>query len=116
MKANELRIGNWIRASVTKKEFTASVREINYLQTKPDVFEGIPITSEWLGKLGFEDKDSVFYCRYNKEICLVDDENDGRYVVSDGGNELLNPVIYVHQLQNLYFALYQSELQETINK
>lgn len=79
-----------------------------------EFIEPIPLTEEWLLKFGFERT-----CNHPKhdwikgefKICY-DVDNDG-YIIS----ELLDisiPIKYVHQLQNLYFALTGEEL--TLNE
>lgn len=68
------------------------------------VYEPIPLTEEWLLKLGFN-KEECFYIL--KGVCL-EDEYDGRYRL-DGQSDCF--IKHVHQLQNLYFALTSVELE-----
>ena len=132
MKANELRIGNWINC--LKIVDGDKIREIScwdfgtYLSTNPEYYSPIPLTEEWLLKFGFEKRD---YNRYRlmfqgSFIQLHNvDESDGEPYTSDGnctdwvcfyaleGDEIITPLCYpnyVHQLQNLYFALTGEEL------
>jgi hypothetical protein len=79
--------------------------------------EPIPLTEEWLLRFGF--------IRDNKEILsLKENENEfiffleGNHVIIDKqqGQQLSGISIdceYVHQLQNLYFALTGKELEST---
>lgn len=79
-----------------------------YLDLKP-----IPLTPEWLERCGFaltEDEEGVQF--YSREDCLI-------YFQAEAGSdkfEQVNPLLayklmYVHQLQNLYFSLCGIELQ-----
>lgn len=112
MIASELRIGNYVQCD--GKIYT--IGETDFV----DVFyyEPIPITEDWLVKFGFEKK----YNRYSEEnyfmingfgLCIVNLAKcyapatlyDGIQFIRKGIN-----IIYVHQLQNLYFALTGKEL------
>lgn len=115
MKANELRIGNYVSVndlivSVNRIEvgkFWATHNDLLFFQgidTKP-----IPLTEEWLLKLGFEKKliqYNNFYCRCKWTIEVNADE----YSVYNQYDRYLNTIKYVHQLQNLYFDLTGEEL------
>jgi len=123
MKENELRIGNWViyQDEVDKVRYELEfsighfmgIFEKNYGPPEP-----IPLTEEWLLKLGFEkdkeekwefsipgmpyvwrkesptaDQPFTIWYRYDKEELCISCEGK-----------------YVHQLQNLYFALTGEEL------
>ncbi len=66
----------------------------------------IPLTEEWLLKFGFKQKNGI-KCWVNEdvEICFETLANYYRLYPRT------NKIKYVHQLQNLYFALTGSELQ-----
>jgi hypothetical protein len=125
MKANELRIGN----IVLRKEFLHSNLEncrfdkivvthndINACHIYNRHFEPIPLTEEWLLKFGFEwkqIKDVSSYTFSKLEIYQYSSNNNKIFFeYSDGEVELK----YVHQLQNLYFALTGEELTYGGNK
>ena len=121
IKANELRIGN-----LFIEENSNKIIEVIGLDKKTVVFSGkflyqwqakpIPLTEEWLLKFGFENvhtdwfyKDIVKTNSYQFcfNICL----SNGKITLDSGFDE--NSIIklkYVHQLQNLYFALTGAEL------
>jgi len=107
IKINELRIGNWIN----EQGLELQVGIIN-----SELFKGsepIPLTEEWLLKFGF--------------ICTRDKKKDGRfnisvyekdtYLIQDNGlfeyseTPIASDILYVHQLQNLMFALTGEELE-----
>jgi hypothetical protein len=121
MKANELRLGNWI-------EFNNFISPPNNLQVTPRMFrqlgmdlsenldlelsgyhKGIPLTEEWLLKMGGKKVNNLdwcimfggieFYCRYNKF-----------WYCSIGSVYLSDRIQFVHQVQNLYFSITNQEL------
>ncbi len=112
MKASEYRIGNWV--SNGEDEFQLTSKDIYHL----DVYVGrvianpIPITPEWLERFGFQkiigcgwqlDIETNHYCLYSENGKYVD-----LFVYSD---EVGKQCKYIHQLQNLYFALTGEELE-----
>jgi hypothetical protein len=115
MKANELRIGNWYNEfGISKKATAGFIQKFAHIEsinkTAIDV-SPIPLTPEILEKAGFvKGLSSAIHRRqdYQMErfgiICICNSENqffvNGRLVV----------LKYVHQLQNLYFALTGEEL------
>ena len=120
MKVNELRIGNWIdfRSTPGEIEQVMSITNGNVNNVNIDDIQPIPLTEEWFIKLGFnyrypfEDSDSfVFQIITNKGERIT-----FGYVSDEIGwcsDRLLITIEthYVHQLQNLYFALTGEELE-----
>lgn len=122
MEANELRIGNLVigdglhdgeirtvKAITDKGTLTNEHRVIlfeNYLagEFMKDV-KGIELTPEWLGRLGFEDRDESHY--WKDPIHLLVHEGGCLYLA----NQRHVDIFYVHQLQNLFFALTGRELE-----
>jgi hypothetical protein len=108
MKAQELRIGNWFIPTmfngVELEERPISAMEFLALSENPNWGKPIPLTEERLLKFGFE-KDVTEYntCWFLNHVYIW--FVDGEYI-----NELDLPIKYVHQLQNLYFALKGEEL------
>lgn len=112
MEANELRIGNLIQYNEGGKckvigihEFGVDVEfieETTYIEF--DQFSPIPITEEWLLKFGFELKNWGIKVWYLKGF-----EIDHNFYLKgiDWGVRFK----YVHQLQNIYFALVGEELE-----
>ena len=114
MKANELRIGNLVEFGNGKITHVGDILsrtiyskdrkyiiDVNY--AKP-----IQLTEEWLLKFGFV---KWFYGWCLSDFCIQDNE-DGSFILSInlGEYEAGNSFYYVHQLQNLYFALTGEEL------
>lgn len=136
MNANELRIGNWIADRGSKQW------QIDHWETKDKIsaksplvkfgeleIEGhplteevlflkpIPITEEWLVRFGFKSQDlsSEFFTQFNKGIVSIVFRNKSILIVCVGTQRVdHNNFKYVHQLQNLYFALTGEELILTI--
>lgn len=139
MKASELRIGNWVHTIDGAKQ----VIELHYSENYPKgishhvtdnvrvsgLFLGpiggvlpIPLTEEWLLKLGFEKTedlgDMIYYelkgsgaRRYT--ICNNHDEWQFSLTVRDEYTTIIYDEPFfqcVHHLQNLYFALTGTEL------
>lgn len=127
MKPNELRIGNLLKYPAYNKDGSDGVfmvRDIymdgdkiglttGRIQTKVD-FDSvapIPLTAEWLLKFGFtHDKEQQIYNRH--DMCVSYDETyEGYKLYVNHEYETGNSFMYVHQLQNLYFALTGEELK-----
>lgn len=73
---------------------------------------GIPLTSEWLRRFGFE-RDVNFVLLFNKgkmSISIKENKYNGRVFFNSWAIIEEMPA-YVHQLQNLYFALTGQELE-----
>jgi hypothetical protein len=113
MKANELRIGNLVNEwyGVDKKYFIKKItaEDIRALDENWRDYKGILLTKKEVIELGFEYND--FEDLYQKDGFDVDIE-DGVYChfyLNEYG-DWYKDIDYVHQLQNLYFALTGEEL------
>jgi len=136
MKANELKINNWINYNSCNFKINSIIHpepfigenyshkwlialDNNCLTVTLDKIKPIPLTEEWLIKLGFN-QNKKNNGTFNKDLFKFhtqrpNHKNKGfilcteiywcqkRVIVSGG-------VKYLHQLQNLYFALTQKEL------
>jgi hypothetical protein len=127
MKTNELRIGNLVNYN----NLANSVRGIDetYIELFDNTYayidniEPIPLTEDWLIKFGFEIKrdgeflqadlcirDEFYLCCYD----LTDSFDISYQYRNDDGIDSI-PVLmdlqFVHELQNLYFALTGKELK-----
>lgn len=78
--------------------------------------EGIDLTPEWLEKLGFNKSQHIFKTAFwNIDVVghqlMINPEN-GAVVIAFDGNQIIThaKIQYIHQLQNLYFALTGKEL------
>ena len=114
MEAKELRIGNLITDKWSKGKYPFTILSLGKSKctyfghqqfwAKYENLEPIPLTEEWLLKFGFKErKNSIRYRYYKNRHSIELFSNYARMNYSIGFK-------YVHQLQNLYFALYGEEL------
>jgi hypothetical protein len=112
IQANELRIGNLVnigeQANILELVDFADMYENNTLVH----YQPIPLTEDWLLKFGFE--------TWHKRDWDIGGVGDGQLLTVT--TYAKNPIVrvwnqdiihinYVHQLQNLYFALTGTELE-----
>ena len=119
MKANELRIGNLINTPYEKEAKMKSIVEddswggyyivTNNNKTSITVVKPIPLTEECLLKFGFEARKDVFFKFGGYAHMISLNKNFDTYRV-EIVNQSISRIKYVHQLQNLYFALTGEEL------
>ena len=115
MKATELRIGNYYTYGFIKDLTKWDLTEFAEIYSDPEelkYWEPIPLTEEWLLKLGF-DEDSIGHWWINEEddfYGFVNRGEDGFMLVIAGEEHKETYVKHVHQLQNLYHALTGEEL------
>ena len=104
MVAQELRIGNLIEQGVIEMMSQNAVW-INEKLLLIDEIQPIPLTEEWLLKFGFEK------FKGNNTDCFLDnfETSCNMELFFWKGTQIKN-INYVHQLQNLYFALTEKEL------
>jgi hypothetical protein len=126
--AEELRIGN-VLLFENEAQVVSSIHSDNTIRlkkTKDDKCHGcyrvdavtikpIPITEDWLLKFGFErtfKKLKGCYVDKHGKYMLCDNNENGFDIYIFGYDEdlYINSVNYIHQLQNLYFALTGEEL------
>lgn len=108
MKDTDVRIGNWVdyghgRAPVqiTGKDLAEGIED------RP--FRGIPLSPEWLERLGFKkDSQGEYYDPREVLFTVIFDGDSVNHVwdASFTGADIQ----YVHQVQNLFFALTGKEL------
>ena len=124
MKASELRIGNYvivIKTSGTIEDFEAQIQCADITRIFDKCFNiwnyrPIPLTEEWLVKFGFDkctnNIDTWFINSIFLPFKLTYTANKNKLIPDYMGTNLrYAKVNYVHQLQNLYFALTGEELQ-----
>ena len=121
MEANELRLNNWVNHC--NKEVQITIHDLFDIAVfEDDVFTPIPLTEEILLKFGFEKTDDygdiIYYepkDRGNRNYYICFDHEDISFGLNVFGNctNLLHDdsnLQFLHQLQNLYFALTGEEL------
>ena len=122
MKANELRIGNLVYSKETNQiqkitgltDENPFINAITFDYINYDEIEAIPITEEWLLKFGF-DKSCMFYRLESEKFYFSYNSMHPKFEIQYNSRDghILFPVdlTYLHQLQNLYFALTNEELE-----
>lgn len=126
MEAKNLRVGNYILHPNTKldivKEIFAHERYGYAIKTEnchlayymmhegKELIEPVPVTAEWLEKFGFiNDKETGYRWFAPNNIDIAYDLDDNCIRISDSWE--FGKRKYVHELQNLFFALTGTELE-----
>ena len=120
MEANELRIGNYVYPFddiylVSNKTIIEDCIQVCFKDFEnTNELHPISLTEDWLLKLGFRNVSNNWYNIFANEntfnVYLFENESGFRVEIVNQSIAVLN---YVHELQNLYFALTKQEL--TIN-
>ncbi len=113
MKANELRIGNWC---YNNKDIQVTSHQVQLFNEGIYDLLPIPLTEEWLVKFGFDkvpNSDMVRFFELGTFHLYSEYYNGDYFELSNyyfikGSSKQIK---YVHQLQNLYYALTQTELK-----
>ena len=116
MKANELRIGNYVHGPLGELCVVKQLgidKNPNFIEV--EIVDGgigcngtspIPITKEWLLRLGFKKVGNrEEYVVFGLRICKT---TENEFICPDYDRDII--VNHLHQLQNLYFALTGQEL------
>ena len=119
MKANELRIGNYIQFRHTETPVKITLGDFvrEYKNEHLEDYEPIPLTEDWLERFGFEQHhdDCSNGVMYIKDIFSEQPKTWGAYPNEVGSGIVIKDSVkleHVHQLQNLYFALTGEELKQ----
>lgn len=126
MKANELRIGNWYNEfGIPKKANATLIVALSQIEIAGKIaidISPIPLTPEILEKAGFENEMAeyndfnIVSNFYNAECGInITLHDDGEYCFEFGDQGNMTVIQYLHQLQNLYFALTGQELTIDLN-
>lgn len=114
IKANELRIGNWITCmygTYPVIDVMCDGLNLPHVEGLPyDEADGVILTEEWLIKAGFEQTESTFWLDnfgVNNENFEFNTKPLFYYELSSGKRAYLS---FVHDLQNLFYALKREEL------
>jgi hypothetical protein len=109
LDAIELRIGsfyNHVKAGVIKLE----ADWISYFAKYPELLSGLPLNEEWLLRLGASKSFENWQYTIPVGAITLHFRCNTEWYSELGGIYLGSKIKYVHQLQNLYFALTNSEL------
>jgi hypothetical protein len=109
MNAKELRIGNWVMYS---SKIQVNENKIKECVEHPSRFQPIPITEEWLDRFRFSDIEEVDdfkqYRRFDDPQKIIQFPRGSEAHFYAGNYPVA--IRYVHQLQNLFYALTGKEL------
>jgi hypothetical protein len=111
LKASDLRVGNWLQYKNIDKQFQVFIIDTTETSTQTNA-KPIPLTEEWLFKMGFE-KSTNEFGGYLSPVFLasrirIQVTVDGLHHWQNSCFETLIP--HVHSLQNLWKALTNTEL------
>jgi len=122
MKANELRTGNLVMGEVITHEVDHKI--LWEISEYPGLYKPIPLTEEWLLKLGFiydEHKKrlgisfnpqaqwfTLFLMKHDFGFWIIISTNNRTKEINIGTKK------YIHEVQNLYFALTGEELCSSV--
>ena len=121
----ELRIGNYVGLGLLNQEPTlhevTSIERLSIcLKPKGRVADAyyrvqniypIPITEEWLVKIGFKTTNHLNYWLYDKNDCYVEGNLTLNGFEWDFDGRIINTSRYIHQLQNFFFFFEGKELE-----
>ena len=128
MNSKELRIGNlvydrsgkllridwWENINKVCMDMNICGTQVHPLTEYPEFCKPIPLTKEWLLKFGWGRSDEHELCDNSNDIIFVYDWHFKRFEIQIdtefNGFEYEVDIKYIHQLQNLYFALTGKEL------
>lgn len=137
MKTNELRLENYILCNKKQVATVFAIRDPFSIladtgeisECDIDKCEGVTLTEEWLVKFEFSNYDQVLdgltmgylidyidYSGVETEFVIVKDDEEGYWLGAEEDDFYYfiypsKPFRYVHQLQNLYFAITGNELE-----
>lgn len=130
IKVNELRIGNLIVDMCIEYDQlgqpyhcpdgdlqkTVDIEILQDVSAYPDRYGPIKLTPEWLERMGFREGSTSKYCNEidfygpNDMIIQCSKENKQSFELFGSEWTIGKPFQYVHELQNLFYALYREEL------
>lgn len=116
INAKELRIGNWVLNPVNNNQHQISPVDINDMDLKYKEREGIPLTPEIILACGFEPDKINIGNRfvdgfYNDKLFILPTANGSSFYAAPYGYPMSHArTRYLHQLQNLMFALSGEEI------
>lgn len=122
MEIKDLRIGNLLYYNNEEKEI-ASINLDSTIRFKDkekgcigcfkiylDLIKPIPITEEWLLKFGFKYNNPTYEWYDKSAVFFIQVNYLGFDLIAKFHNQVIREIKYVHELQNLYFALTEKEL------
>lgn len=111
MKSNELRVGNWVIGIEENDYYQCTSTTITMLERgEGSHIRPIPITPTWMRQLRFENCINGWWSKNEMLNVKLTDEGTEIYLSGSDTNLANYPIDYVHQLQNIYYAIFGTEL------
>lgn len=121
MKTSELRIGNYVWNDYSGNMVVTGIREDEVFLTKDwgltiglyheNHIKGIHVDGKWLVQLGFETNSYEYKIDDWYMGISYDPEFEDWHVYERRDNFHVKTIQYVHELQNIYFAITEKELK-----
>jgi len=110
MKASDIRIGNLVyRNGLTVKCDHMSIDDCYKF---PYQYNPIPITKEWLVKLGFKNVNNLYF--YHSDFgCKIEklfNHWSIRFIIAPNQSLFIRHIEYIHEVQNMYYFFKKEEL------
>jgi len=113
MQSKDLRIGNLVKGNSRGGTHILDIEVLKYIDETKSGYSPIPLTEEMLIDLGFEQcetyRDDELFVIGNFSVQAPKKGYDNSVLWYD--EQILSEIKYVHELQNLYFALVGEELE-----
>jgi len=106
MEAKKFRIGNFV--NINDKTIKLTPKYFKSLDMFKDV-KPLLLSEEWLIDFGFKNTNTTEYPNYTKEVYKCLWRNGRTNICNNHG--FIKDLKYVHQLQNLFFAIEERELE-----
>jgi hypothetical protein len=116
MEAKEIRIGNYVYLTAephSPEVLEWDIEDYDFYSERLGDIQPIKITEDWLIEFGFSKHSNDYYLLKNGHSTLeITLEQGFNYDYADvrENSHYLTEIKYVHQLQNLCYALYNKEL------
>jgi len=120
ISSKELRIGNYIYGITDRVEIVDAISEDELKTHTPKLedyhwdelkyYNPIPLTEEWLLKLGMVNNSNEWEKRHEEINFIIERFNNKYYYTGGEGVILSKPMNYLHELQNLCYAITGKDL------
>lgn len=110
MEAKDLRVGNWVEIIQPKKDVYTTIQPSCFSVEIEKFYKPIQITEEWLKYFGFKYNNPTYEWYDQNAVFFIQVNYLGFDLIAKFHNQVIKEIKYVHELQNLYFALIGKEL------
>ena len=111
MKPNQLRVGNWVIGIEENDYYQVTSATITMLERgEGSHIRPVPINQTWLRQLRFENCINGWWSKDEMLNFKLNDDSNEIYLRGSDTNLANYPIDYVHELQNLYYAIFGKEI------